>query len=177
MRISTRESWATNVAIVTHRPDGDRRTRQSRTSTHAFPLLGSHALADCRDCHKQQEEKEFVNTPTECYACHQAEYERAREPDHVQGRFDRNCAACHDLGNPTWTGGFVHPTQAFMQTPAHIGLVCADCHVNGYSGTPTDCSDAMKLIIGCERTRSCSRAIRQELPRMSSARTLEAGDL
>lgn len=38
-------------------------------------------------------------------------------------------------------GGFNHNSSAFPLTGAHINTECADCHTDGYSGTPTNCFD------------------------------------
>ncbi|MCB2204042.1 hypothetical protein KQI65_04780, partial [bacterium] len=124
-----------------HTPSGWRSPNEdvSRHQLTRFPLLGAHALADCQQCHVNQEEREYVNTPTECYACHQQDYEQAKEPDHIAGDFSRDCAQCHDMGDGGWKGAFEHPVIPFMQTAAHVNLECSDCHVSGYAGTPRDC--------------------------------------
>ncbi|MBL0174445.1 MAG: hypothetical protein IPP94_04115 [Ignavibacteria bacterium] len=104
-----------------------------------FPLLGAHRHVECRQCHSNQSEKEYVNTPIDCYACHREAYEATGEPDHALGNFDHNCTRCHDISAEQWTGSFVHPFFPAKDAPAHIGLECRQCHKTGYAGTPTDC--------------------------------------
>jgi hypothetical protein len=56
-----------------------------------FPLTGGHAGLDCVRCHTSGT---FTPLPTDCYACHQSDYERA--PDHVEDGFPRDCTRCHN---------------------------------------------------------------------------------
>jgi hypothetical protein len=37
----------------------------------------------------------YVNTPTECVACHLRDYYATRDPNHVAGGFSQNCVECH----------------------------------------------------------------------------------
>jgi hypothetical protein len=60
-----------------------------------FPLTGAHAAADCEACHQLHANRRYVNTPTECVACHLQDYYATRDPNHVQGDFSRNCVECH----------------------------------------------------------------------------------
>jgi len=60
-----------------------------------FPLTGAHAAADCEACHLLHANRRYVNTPTECVACHLQDYYATRDPNHVQGGFPQNCVECH----------------------------------------------------------------------------------
>lgn len=60
-----------------------------------FPLVGAHAAADCEACHVLHTNRRYVNTPTECVACHLQDYYATRNPNHVAGGYSRNCVACH----------------------------------------------------------------------------------
>jgi hypothetical protein len=60
-----------------------------------FPLTGAHAGADCEACHVLHANRMYVNTPTECVACHLQDYLATRNPNHVAGGFPQTCAECH----------------------------------------------------------------------------------
>ena len=97
-----------------------------------FPLRGAHAAADCQDCHAGG----YAGTPSDCFACHQADFQGADDPDH-QG-FPTTCEDCH--GETAWEpADFDHNQTAFPLDGSHRGLSCQACHRGGYAGTPTDC--------------------------------------
>ena len=100
----------------------------------AFPLTGKHIPLDCSTCHTTG----FSGTPTDCYACHQQDYESTNDPNHVAEGFPTDCIQCHTTDG--WDGAeFDHNLTNFPLTGKHITVDCADCHTNGFSGTPTDC--------------------------------------
>jgi len=45
-----------------------------------FPLVEGHDINDCNQCHTNDN---FTNTPTDCFACHQDDYNNASNPNHV----------------------------------------------------------------------------------------------
>jgi Zn finger protein HypA/HybF involved in hydrogenase expression len=55
-----------------------------------FPLTGAHAAADCEACHHLRANRTYVNTPTECFACHVQDYLA-----HHGAGFPTNCVDCH----------------------------------------------------------------------------------
>ena len=59
-----------------------------------FPLVKGHDIADCNACHNGTD---FQNTPTDCFACHQDDYDAAQNPNHSVADFSTDCAACHTL--------------------------------------------------------------------------------
>ena len=98
----------------------------------ALPLQGAHTLATCEQCHSEG----YVGTPTDCFACHESDFNGATDPDH-QG-FPTSCEDCHT--ESAWQGAtFDHNQTAFPLQGAHTQVACADCHAEGYAGTPTDC--------------------------------------
>ncbi|GJM45603.1 MAG: hypothetical protein DHS20C21_24450 [Gemmatimonadota bacterium] len=105
-------------------------------SLTSFALTGAHRTTACTQCH---EGDVFAGTPTDCYACHQPEYEVAMDPNHVELGLPTDCASCHSTTD--WSGAtFDHSLTAFALTGAHRTTSCTDCHVGGvYAGTPTDC--------------------------------------
>jgi hypothetical protein len=100
-----------------------------------YRLEGVHRTLDCEACHGSGG---FTGQPGDCYACHEADYRGADDPDHVQAGFPTDCASCHD--QRAWeNAGFAHAD--FPLQGRHAAAACADCHEGGvYAGTPTDCS-------------------------------------
>lgn len=99
-----------------------------------FPLTGKHVNVTCVDCHKTG----YTGTPTDCYSCHQKDYQSASDPNHVQQNYPQNCVQCHTTSG--WGGAnFDHNQSGFPLTGSHIQVSCASCHTNGYSGISTDC--------------------------------------
>lgn len=95
-----------------------------------FPLTGGHNINDCMACHIGGN---FTNTPTECVACHQDDFNTTTDPNHQAANFPTDCASCHTT-NPGWTPAtFDHDGQYF---PIYSGRhdnewnACTDCHTN-----------------------------------------------
>jgi len=97
-----------------------------------FPLTGAHVEVNCQQCHANG----YEGTPTDCWSCHQEDYNEAE--DHVQENYPHDCTLCHNTSD--WDDGFNHNNTNFPLTGTHIGTDCALCHVGGqYEGTPTAC--------------------------------------
>lgn len=101
-----------------------------------FPLTAGHAISDCFRCHTNGS---YSGLSTDCYSCHQTDYESTTNPNHSQAQFPTNCAQCHTT-NPGWKpASYDH--SSFPLTGGHNGVACAECHVGGnYNNTPTDCA-------------------------------------
>lgn len=101
-----------------------------------FPLRGAHVGLDCARCHRSGQ---YAGTPTQCASCHEANYQAARNPNHVASNFPRQCETCHNVS--AWRpASFDHDRTRFPLTGAHRNVACDGCHRNGqYTGTPTDC--------------------------------------
>jgi len=101
-----------------------------------FPLTGAHVQANCTACHGNGV---YAGTPTDCVACHRADYDGTSSPNHAAAGFSTLCTTCH--GTSTWAGAtFDHNQTQFPLTGAHVQASCTACHGNGvYNGTPTDC--------------------------------------
>ena len=99
-----------------------------------FRLTGAHGNVACERCHQGGR---YTGTPTQCYSCHQANYQQASNPSH--SGFPTSCDSCH--GTNAWRpASFDHSRTRFPLAGAHGRLECGRCHSNGqYSGTPTDC--------------------------------------
>ncbi|MBK6998376.1 MAG: cytochrome c3 family protein [Lewinellaceae bacterium] len=96
-----------------------------------FPLTKGHEISDCAKCHVGGD---FSSTPTNCFACHQPDFEGATNPNHVQANFPNDCAVCHTT-DPDWMPAQYtqHDVEFFpIYSGKHKGQwsLCADCHTN-----------------------------------------------
>ncbi len=115
--------------------------QQINQHMNRFPLTGAHAAATCEDCHKNGALSQFTTMSTACLSCHQKDFQAAKNPDHVAGKFATTCQTCHSTDN--WLNArFDHALTGFPLTGAHTvpPRACADCHVNNnYNLTQTSC--------------------------------------
>ena len=120
----------------------DRSAQLSQHRATRFPLTGYHVTLDCESCHKpeQQGKLVYVNTPVECIACHQTQFNSTTSPNHVSSGFSTDCTRCHSTA--AWIPAtFDHAAGGFPLTGAHKTLQCSQCHPNNqYTGIPTDCN-------------------------------------
>ncbi len=96
-----------------------------------FPLTLGHSNANCVDCHKGGN---YNSTPTDCYACHQGNYDSSTNPNHKILGFSTVCTQCHTT-NPGWKPAKYtqHDSQFFpIYSGRHNGqwTSCTDCHTN-----------------------------------------------
>ena len=95
-------------------------------------MNGAHRSASCIGCHRNG----YAGTPTDCFSCHQTDYNGANNPSH--SGFPHSCQDCHSV--TAWQpASFNHNATGFPLTGAHQAASCVACHSGGYSGTPTDC--------------------------------------
>ena len=136
----TPTAWADTAALEQHR-----RTR--------MPLTGKHALITCVACHKRQTERTYTALPTDCYACHRAEYHLTTTHPNHDGTadpnaplFSRDCAQCHQtiawkpaFANPAGLPGVMTPATARagahdaafrLSSGSHRDAECASCHAD-----------------------------------------------
>ncbi len=102
----------------------------------SFSLTLGHAGRACADCHINGN---YTTTPTDCYSCHQTDYNNSTNPNHRTLAFSTTCTQCHST-NPGWQPASYtqHDTQFFpIYSGRHQGewSVCGDCHTtaNNYS--------------------------------------------
>ncbi len=99
-----------------------------------FPLTGKHRNVVCTDCHPTT----YAGTPSDCWSCHQSDYQAVADPNHVLANFDHNCTTCHTTAG--WKpANFDHNGTTFPLTGAHVSLACISCHATSYAGTPSTC--------------------------------------
>jgi hypothetical protein len=97
-----------------------------------FPLTLGHSNLQCIKCHTNNN---YSNTSSECYSCHQANYNSATNPIHNGGCYSKNCTVCHTT-NPGWRPvNFNHNNFFPISSGKHAGISCAECHTN-----PANCT-------------------------------------
>ena len=95
-----------------------------------FPLTKGHDIADCAACHVNGQ---FKNTPTDCVACHQTDYDNAQNPNHQTAAFSTNCIDCHTIDIEWMPAEYVEHDNFFpIYSGKHQGEwdACMDCHLN-----------------------------------------------
>jgi len=107
-----------------------------------FPLIGEHAAADCNRCHTSTSLLRFNNIRSDCYFCHQTQYEMTINPNHKASGFGIDCQRCHNMAGQSWRSighGFDH--GVFPLVGGH-NIQCNLCHFNNDFKTKlsTDCS-------------------------------------
>jgi len=103
-------------------------------STTDFPLEGGHVSVSCSSCHV---EGQYAGTPSDCWSCHESDYQGVETPDHTG--FSQICVECHAVEDRK-PSTFDHSTTGFALEGGHVSVSCASCHVDGrYKGTPSDC--------------------------------------
>lgn len=97
-----------------------------------FPLTLGHSNLQCTKCHANNN---YSNTSSECYSCHQANYNSATNPVHSGGCYSKNCTVCHTT-NPGWRPvNFNHNNFFPITSGKHAGISCIECHTN-----PANCT-------------------------------------
>jgi mRNA-degrading endonuclease YafQ of YafQ-DinJ toxin-antitoxin module len=109
--------------------------------SEGFALVGTHAEISCESCHTVPGFEPIFDAAgqDDCYACHQADYERTTSIDHVAAGFPTECAPCHSV--TAWenaTFEHVAVSGGFALVGAHVSLPCSSCHVGPDFDVPTD---------------------------------------
>jgi hypothetical protein len=107
--------------------------------TSSFPLLGAHAKAECKACHKSAV---FKDAPRECIGCH-------KKDDKHKGTLGDKCGDCHrEQDWKTTSQRFDHDKTRFPLRNAHAkrSVQCSACHKDlaSYKNAPTDCFSCHK---------------------------------
>jgi hypothetical protein len=105
-----------------------------------FPLTLGHSTPACTDCHINGN---YSSTPTDCYSCHQSDYNSSTNPNHQSLSFSTLCTTCHTT-NPGWKPAKYtqHDVQFFpIYSGRHKGTwdVCSDCHTDPNNYTSFNC--------------------------------------
>ncbi len=100
-----------------------------------FPLVKGHNI-DCALCHSAGV---YTGLPTDCFACHQTDFEATTDPNHTAANFTTDCASCHTL-DPGWTpADFTDHDNFFPLNGAHQQIDCYSCHNSTFTNTPNTC--------------------------------------
>jgi hypothetical protein len=105
-----------------------------------FPIYtGKHAgeWNNCIDCHTTSSDFSVFT----CLSCHEhRQSEMDSEHQGINGYFYESnaCLSCHPNGDSD--GAFNHGESNFPLTGSHTILDCQQCHQNGYTNTPVNCS-------------------------------------
>lgn len=92
-----------------------------------FPLNGGHGGLECTQCHNGGT---FVALPTDCFSCHQADFQGA--PNHAAKGYPTDCAVCHDTN--AWDNSTFNHT--FPLQGDH-NATCDTCHTGGNTASFT----------------------------------------
>jgi hypothetical protein len=118
-RCHSTNSWIVSNIRQIHQQDG-------------FVMLGAHATADCNRCHTSASKLRFENRRSDCYACHQSNFEATTSPNHKQLGFSTDCESCHSMSGRDWTAkgkGFDH---GFFPLVGGHNIECTACHYDNY---------------------------------------------
>ncbi|MBT4968684.1 MAG: hypothetical protein HOA61_04860 [Bacteroidetes bacterium] len=112
-----------------------------------FPLTQGHNLQDCNLCHVAGN---YSNISTDCFSCHESDFNATNNPNHSGSGFSTDCSQCHTT-NPGWKPAtFDHDNKYFpIFSGKHNGEwnSCVDCHTNTSNYqvyTCIDCHDHNK---------------------------------
>jgi hypothetical protein len=125
-----------SLACLGCHPTGNADDAFDHNSTD-FPLTGSHLLTGCIECHQTG----YAGTPTECFACHETDFNQSVNPNHVELGLDNNCGLCHTT-QPGWEPAtFPQHNEYYALIGAHAEIAnnCAECHEGEYNNTPNAC--------------------------------------
>jgi hypothetical protein len=92
-----------------------------------FVLAGRHLSAACSSCHRNSV---YRGTPRECYACHQAQYDRTTNPNHRAAGFPTTCETCHRNSDSSFNQGRFSHAWFPITSGKHAGRACAECHLD-----------------------------------------------
>ncbi len=107
-----------------------------------FSLTQGHALKDCNQCH---DVGNYSNVSTECFSCHQTDYNASTNPNHLTAGISDVCMECHTT-MPGWKPAefAIHDAQFFpIFSGAHNGewTTCIECHSNPANYSLFSCID------------------------------------
>lgn len=120
-----------------------------------FALVGAHATIDCNRCHKSASLLRFDNIRSDCYACHQYNYDATTKPNHKAVGFGTDCQRCHSMIGQDWTSigkGFDH--GFFPLTGGH-NIECGSCHIdNDYTVKLSPICTSCHGLTGAQKAKS-----------------------
>ena len=125
-----------NSACLACHPTGSATDGFDHNKTQ-FPLTGAHLKTACIDCHVSG----YAGTPTNCAACHTADYNQSANPNHVNLVIPTACDNCHStIGWEPATFAIHNNYDPLNGAHAAIANNCALCHNGDYNKTPNTCA-------------------------------------
>lgn len=104
-----------------------------------FPLMGSHIVASCVDCHLSETSLRFNPIGNDCINCHRDDYQATTNPNHQHVGYSTTCTDCHDPFAKAWTADLINH-DFFPLTMGHDNLSCKQCHLtDNYSDASPEC--------------------------------------
>lgn len=114
-------------------------------STTRFPLTGAHSSVQCQSCHVNGN---YQLVYTDCYQCHQTDFQQVSNPNHVSQQFPHDCTTCHST--TVWTPNTMNHDAAYFRIySGHHGgawTQCSQCH------TTIGNLNAWSCTTGCHQT-------------------------
>ena len=103
-----------------HNEQDWKKTSFKHNTMSRFPLLGNHALVECKKCHSSVT---FKDASSECWSCHQKDDEKVHKR-----RFGTECQECHNVRSwASWD--FDHNKTRFKLDGPHKNVTnCYSCH-------------------------------------------------
>ena len=101
-----------------------------------FQLQGRHASAACTQCHVNNT---YKGTPHDCLPCHQTDYQKTTNPNHIAAQFPTTCETCHKAADLSWNQGRFTHTWFPITSGRHAGIACSTCHTNPTNFTTFSC--------------------------------------
>ena len=116
----------------------------------AFPLIGVHRNADCRQCHTSSSGLDFTVSGVQCIDCHLQDFKGSTSPSHEKNHFSTNCTDCHTLSDENWKtdkvdhaffplekGHDIQDCKSCHQSSDYsvIDAACVSCHLADYQST------------------------------------------
>jgi hypothetical protein len=88
----------------------------------------------CASCHVNNV---YAGLSTQCYSCHQSDYNGTTNPVHSTAGFPTTCETCHTT--TAWTGATFNHTW-FPTNHGGAGGVCSRCHTNANDYSVFSCT-------------------------------------
>jgi len=132
--------WESLACFECH-PDGSS-SGSFNHNTSNFPLTGAHISTSCIECH----ESGYSGTPTDCFACHEPDFNQSVNPNHVELNLANECELCHTTNAGWEPASFDNHNDFYVIEGAHVSIAnnCAECHNGNYNTTPNTC-------VGCHQ--------------------------
>lgn len=103
-----------------------------------FALTGAHSTTPCQSCHAGGN---YQLVFSDCYQCHETQYQHPVNPNHVAANFSHDCRPCHTT--TAWRPStFNHDQQYFrIYSGKHRDkwTACSDCHQTQSNYTVFSC--------------------------------------